>query len=386
MKYKFFSMLLTLALLGGAICPVYAAPINSANTYTFLDSGQRIPNLFSSHTAFGDLDGDHDLDIYETRNGADHIWLNDGKGNFTDSDKTVNDGNTYTLDVKLADVDGDGDLDSVLAKEDQNLVLFNDGKGNFTKSDQLIKMVTGFTNIIALGDLDGDGDVDAYFVNGALLNKHFDEIWLNNGNGIFTDTLQRLDNDTTYNIALGDVDSDQDLDVMETTCGQFDEPDRLWLNNGAGTFTDSGQTFDSTCTVPLIVQDLDGDKDLDLIIGKTGSDRGTFAFWKNNGAGQFTKAVTFTGDVTPLAGDIDGDQDVDIVASDGTVLLNDGQGNFTKSAQSLPTDVIFLFDLNGDGKLDLVRNTNNGGQIWLQINPTGEEQGVSRSFLPFIPR
>jgi enediyne biosynthesis protein E4 len=68
-----------------------------------------------------DADNDGDLDLYIGRGSAqyptghayykDQLWLNDGKGNYTDASHAIPDGNTNTSVVKAADFDGDGDLD-----------------------------------------------------------------------------------------------------------------------------------------------------------------------------------------------------------------------------------------------------------------------------------
>ena len=61
------------------------------------------------------------------------------------------------------------------------------------------------TTDVALGDVDGDGDLDAYLVDASGGYGH---IWLNDGTGHFTDSGQSLDPSSGYAVALGDLNGD----------------------------------------------------------------------------------------------------------------------------------------------------------------------------------
>ena len=63
---------------------------------------------------------------------------------------------------------------------------------------------------LSLGDLDGDGDMDAFEAN---INSQPNKIWLNDGTGMFTDSGQTLGSQSSYCVALGDLDGDGDLDA-----------------------------------------------------------------------------------------------------------------------------------------------------------------------------
>ena len=112
---------------------------------------------------------------------------------------------------------------------------------------------------VDLGDLDNDGDLDAFVTN---VNQG-DKVWLNNGSGTFTDSGQSIGTNAARRVALGDVDGDGDLDAFAADAGSIDS---VWLNDGSGTFS-LGQTLagpDNSKGVGL--GDLDGDGDLDAFV------------------------------------------------------------------------------------------------------------------------
>lgn len=103
-------------------------------------------------------------------------------------------------------------------------------------------------------DYDMDGDLDIYVVNGAYLpgindpypegrepkKELFNRLYRNNGDGTFTDmTHEARVGDTGYGIGVvvGDYDNDGDPDMYVANYG----PNVLYRNNGDGTFTDVTQ-------------------------------------------------------------------------------------------------------------------------------------------------
>ena len=114
---------------------------------------------------------------------------------------------------------------------------------------------------IALSDLDGDHDIDVYVANKEQPNI----VWMNNGDGTFVDSGQTLGTNASLGVALGDLDGDGDSDAFVIN---QDQGNTVWLNDGQGTFTNSGQSLDTADSRGLAMGDIDHDGDLGRIRGQ----------------------------------------------------------------------------------------------------------------------
>ena len=247
----------------------------------------------SSGVDLGDIDGDGDIDAVTSNFGASRVYLNDGTGFFTDTNQDL--GNSYAGGIDLGDLDGDGDLDMAVGSfpgahdptdfivpsavtpptDGANTIWKNDGNGNFTLFQELEPDVR--SAVMKLGDLDGDGDLDAVSANlgpGNIGDPAFrnipggNQVWINTGTGFFTKG-QLIGNEISNGVELGDFDGDGDLDVFAVNFGTYPaigEANRLWLNDGSGNFTDSGQLFGNSVSANAAIGDLDGDGSLDVFV------------------------------------------------------------------------------------------------------------------------
>ncbi|MEZ6046215.1 MAG: VCBS repeat-containing protein [Planctomycetaceae bacterium] len=272
-------------------------------------------------------------------------------------------GREDSQDIELGDLDGDGDLDALIAKQDAvSEIWLNDGKGFFKKSSRVLPE----SSDVALGDVDGDGDLDAYFSRSNLLHDGSnDQLWLNNGSGVFTNSGFALSTGESFAAEFGDLDKDGDLDLFinDHVVGS-----KVWKNDGTGHFTDSLQTL----VMPgsgdqkhrsTALGDIDGDGDLDAFVT---SSTQVDALFLNNGTGQFTRSQTFDGgrlgnlSGNVVMGDIDHDGDLDAVIAgyhrDVLIYTNTG-GVFSPDEKVGFTDAsgVALADFNGDGYLDIYR-------------------------------
>ncbi len=176
-------------------------------------------------------------------------------------------GNALSIDVALGDLDRDGDLDAFLANTNAapDRVYLNNGAGVFTDSGQLLGAI--HSKSVVLGDLDKHGDLDAIVGNGPASGVGPDYIWLNDGNGRFTDSGQRMGNAQTQHIAIGDLDGDGDLDRFSVG----GSPASVWKNDGTGRMVNTNQSLGSSGVgshAALADLDNDGDSTATLPIGR----------------------------------------------------------------------------------------------------------------------
>jgi len=115
--------------------------------------------------AIGDVDGDGWPDIYFSNlQGPNRLYRNLGNWRFEEvglGDAACAD--QFSTGTAFADVDGDGDLDLLVNGISAGTRLFlNDGKGAFTEAKDSGLSRTASSTSMALADIDGDGDLDLY--------------------------------------------------------------------------------------------------------------------------------------------------------------------------------------------------------------------------------
>ncbi|MGZ7007356.1 MAG: FG-GAP repeat domain-containing protein, partial [Ilumatobacteraceae bacterium] len=208
---------------------------------------------------------------------------------------------------------------------------------------------------------------------------------------------------TNY-LRLTDLDGDGDLDVVFSNLGDFfgngrqPQPLGVWLNDGAGHFTNQSASLVGGLAKPVrevAIGDIDGDGDLDLYLPDAFG--GADVLFVNQGNGQLVdEAATRMPGVASHAGavrfaDVDDDGDLDLLVGDGYatnatqevhLYLNDGTGAFVPADERLPVqgevadandpafatdpDDFDLLDVDRDGDLDLLINHHHGRELlWL---------------------
>jgi hypothetical protein len=178
----------------------------------------------------------------------------------------------YPYSVVLGDVDGDGDLDFLTANNHNATVSvrLNDGRGNFsTPATNAEPPVADYAWNITLGDVDGDRDLDFLTAN----NNGTVSVRLNDGHGSFAAPTTNADPAVAgrfpQSVALGDVDSDGDLDFLSANNNLGGGTVSVRLNDGRGNFsapaTNPNPSVGDLLPRSVAVGDLDGDGDLDLL-------------------------------------------------------------------------------------------------------------------------
>lgn len=307
----------------------------------FRDSGQNFSEMSRFSVKLGDVNGDGNLDIVVGQGLGVTVYLANDQNLFYSGGSLSGSEGTFRSSLALADLNNDGSLDifsanccggAIVSPKFQplfssNLVWLNNGVGRFHTNGQQLAQ-TG-NNAVALGDLNGDGFVDAFIAAGQSTNPDGDTsnetpntVWLNDGQGIFRDSGQRLGEQESMAVALGDVNGDGFLDAVVGNRGA----DEIWLNDGRGNFRDSGQQLGGGLTRSVFLADLNGDSHLDVVAGEETKGR----IWLNDGLGQFERGQGIGyGRYEAIAlGDVTGDGVLDIfVAGVETYEVWRGSGN-----------------------------------------------------------
>lgn len=288
------------------------------------------PELHALDAAFADVDDDGDLDaILGVEMGVNRLYINDGSGHLSYREGVFGEGAYDSEHVVATDFNEDGIDDVIFVAEDDQQHQFFLGNADGTFSDatnRLPAMSEG--NALAVGDLNGDDLPDILVGNTGEQNQNF--LWLNDpaNPGQFLDSTevglpQIADN--TQSIALADLDGDGDLDMV---IGNEDPPNSLYLNDGNAHFTDHSDRLELVTpleTRQVHIRDFTGDGALDILFFN----------------------------LTSNAGEWDKDPQI-------RLLVNNGEGRYVdESDERLPENRFSIYagapvDLNRDGALDLI--------------------------------
>ena len=340
----------------------------------------------TASVVLGDLDGDGDLDLVTATDAGyapNRYYLNAGGPNpFDGGGRNLGDDHLLTKSVALADMDGDGHLDAVTGNDNApNRIFFNNGTA--IPFDGVTGSPVGAdsdrTFSLGLGDVDGDGDID--IVAGNRGQPH--RLYLNDGTASPFGAApgSNVTDDTgidTEAVALGDLDGDGDLDVVE---GNFNRRNRLILNNGSSDpFTGASiipLTDDDQQTTALDLADFDGDGRLDVLAANFNQANRLYRIDRE------LDRVEISADNHPTyavaAGDVDGDGDIDLVVGNTTqdnrpnqLYLNNGTPSPFDGVVGIPlgadirnTNSLALGDIDNDGDLDLVEGNNGVNRLFL---------------------
>jgi hypothetical protein len=326
----------------------------------FLPDASEQPGGFSADA--GDVDGDGDTDLLVLDGAYLTLSLNQGgaqggkNGEFkiNNSNQPSNHWSGH-IDmggsVVFGDLNQDGQVDAFIAGccylpggdpylvPSSSWMWINEWKQN--------ERLMGRTSILAeleglplrgtaLGDLDGNGSLDVFAAVGTNQTgkdpRAADRVLLNDGSGGLRDSGQRLGETDSTNVALGDIDGDDDLDALVGTR----DGAAVWINQGrvqggsTGVFS-SGQVIDTGPIRAVFLADLDGDGDLDALLGGLQQ----AAIWWNNGQGTLTRSglvFNYSERHGLAVGDFNNDGSPDILAASGSdsclVWLNQGNGVF----------------------------------------------------------
>jgi hypothetical protein len=173
--------------------------------------------MYGMGVAVGDFDNDGNDDIFITALGQNHLFRNNGDGTFTDVTKVAGlwGPNEFSTSAAWVDYDRDGHLDLVVANYVQ-----------WTPETDLYCTL--------------DGKSKSYCTPESYKGTSL-RLWRNRGDGTFEDATQKagLADPTSKSLGVAILDANQDgwPDILVSNDTQ---PNKLYINNGNGTFTEKG--------------------------------------------------------------------------------------------------------------------------------------------------
>lgn len=381
--------------------------------------------------AVGDINNDGLQDIYFSSNqNSNKLYLN--KGNFKFEDITqsahLEDSEGWTTGVNMIDINNDGWMDIYVCKSAslnnnllrRNKLFVNQKDGSFKEEAKKWGLDNdGFSVQSYFFDYDKDGDLDMYLINhridflnsvnldAMLKDKDFypqtsDHLFRNDGNR-FTDVTPSsglMNKEFSLSASIGDFNNDGWPDIY--VANDFITPDKLYINNKNGTFSNQINTrfkHTSYSSMGSDMADINNDLLPDLMVLDMSAEdhsRGkqnmpsmnTNGFWYivksgyhypymsnilnlNDGNGYFSDIAQLAGisktdwSWGPLIADFDGDGFKDIFVTNGIKreIANQDFGNFLDTQQDsiknmsinqvldrMPSDKLqnYIFKNNGD--------------------------------------
>ena len=283
----------------------------------------------------GDYDNDSDYDIYFSSafwELVPGICITNQEAGFKQVDLSLE--NVYCSGRGQAwgDIDNDNDLDLIISGADQNnspvsKIYRNDGEGNYSEIDASIERVS--ESATAFGDLDNDGDQDLIISGLRIDGKPIAKIYLNIGKGVFIESEIAIKGLSAGSILICDLDSDMDNDVVMNGYDINKKSETVILRNDKQLeFTILEDMLPGIAWGMWSAADINKDGLLDLI--------GVDAAYEYLYASVQSKGLSFTSyrlhgssiENSRLdLGDYDNDGNMDIVLSTGMILRNNGGAN-----------------------------------------------------------
>ena len=309
---------------------------DGSGVFANVTAGSGLDRMSSPYTisaAFGDYDGDNDLDLAMAHWGTprdqtnpgetETLWRNDSTlstivftavsapaGISTElgldrSGGVLGEDHDYTFAPGFADIDGDGDQDLLsVADFGSSRVFLNDGDGTFTNITDPTRITDTNGMGTAIGDYDGDGDMD-WFVSSIDGNR----LYQNTG-GDFDFPSEAADvaqGGWGWGSCFADFNADGRLDIYQTNGWDVgmdpanspyaDDATRLWMANPDGSFEDMASASDIRDVEQgrgVICDDFDADGDVDVLL-LTLDDQQAAMLWSNQLAVGNTLSVRLEG-------------------------------------------------------------------------------------------
>ncbi|NOX29904.1 MAG: VCBS repeat-containing protein, partial [Actinobacteria bacterium] len=327
----------------------------------------------------GDFDGDGDQDLVSGPN----LLVNPGAVDGPWERILIGEGLNQA--VLVFDIDEDGDLDivgtaGIGSEANAGLVWARNDGGAFTLFDNIEQGTGDFIQGAAAGRFSDDGPL-LFLASWHEADQGVQGYAIPDGEADSAEWIFRLVSEESQDeaISLGDIDLDGDLDVMMGT---------RWIRND----TNDGAVF--TLHEPVtgepdrnVLVDMDGDGDLDVVVSYEDAVNGRVAWYEQGTDPTAIWTEHFVANLTMGlsldVADIDGDGDLDIVVgehstSDSTAMSlllfeNAGDNDTWVEGQIFVGDEHHdgtqLVDIDNDGDLDIVSIGWTHGRTVVYLNP-----------------
>ncbi|MHC4451843.1 MAG: CRTAC1 family protein [Planctomycetota bacterium] len=238
----------------------------------------------------GDIDNDGDTDIYLCNWGANRLYLNDGKGKFTEvAERSGAAGRAtdWSSGAILFDLEGDGDLDIFVAQYgDVASILKNDNWVRIEKNGDLFGRLCEWRKLEVYCGPTGITPLNDVLLRNELVETgelRFTDVSAKAG--ITRELNERSDTDRSEGPWYGfqpvawDIDGNGHADVF---VANDSVRNNCWMNNGDGTFTDRAEEmglavslddYEPQASMGVNIADINGDGLQDLVISEFSHDQ-----------------------------------------------------------------------------------------------------------------
>jgi hypothetical protein len=347
----------------------------SALTNTMFNAGD---------SAIGDFNNDGKLDFAIQYGSQNTLVVQNGKGNGLFEAPRVIDNNSSTFSVTTADFNNDGKLDLLT----QARIYLGDGAGNFPQS-RLLQLGSNTLGFVS-GDFNGDDKPD---IAGLVFSNGTMEVYFGDGSGGFSPVTQvAFPSRSIGTFDISDVNGDGISDIIATFSNVSGVG--VMLGGANGFQTPAIYPIPGNGAVSLITSgDVDGDGDKDIYTWGSASGSAPFTvLLLNNGNGKFapqTRVPDEAGDLTRLnLFDVNNDGKLDLIANIARGLFSVRLGNNTGTFQGLKlapavsgVGRVFFEDFTGDGIRDLGVNSTSVNSIEVLVNDGVGNFGVDQKFV-----
>jgi len=247
-----------------------------------------LPHQFSKNgpaLAVGDVNGDGKNDFFAggAKGQPGSIFINEGTGKFTEqiSAAFTEQSSFEAVEAVFADLDKDGDLDLYVLSGGneanfQDHIYWNDGKGNFSFKPDILPATLSSGGAVVAFDFDGDGDLDIFragqVTTGAYPLPPVSYLF-ENDHGVFKDVTPAVLKNIGMisSVAVADINKDGIKDLV--IAGEYMPVTILYGQGKAPYFNTTGVKIiphSSGWWNCVKTEDIDNDGDLDIIAGNHG--------------------------------------------------------------------------------------------------------------------